>query len=417
VLASLGLARAPIRLSLTEQRTPTPRRDRIDEGNTRMRPTALRIVVGGAAAAVLASTGLVGIVAAGAGKPWGPGHLYVSPHGVANAPDRSCASASFQSIQAAIEAAPIGGTVVVCPGTYLQSATIDKSLTLEGLPGATVDASGQPYGIGTSASWVTISGLTVENANSTVAGVPDDGIITAGFVGSNPVAADHVTIVHDVTENNVGGGIDLNSTSDSVARDDYSTGNAEGINVSDDLGTPASHNLVSGNVTDRNPGGCGIVLADHSGVGIFDNTIVGNVSNDNGLGTASAPDASSGSGIILAGSAGGVYDNLVAGNRFNGNGHAGVVLHAHAPGLNFSGNVIERNEIGINNQRTDYADLDTTGVYLGDVSPLTITVTNNLILVDYYGIFTAGTIDVTGSNHNAFFGATAPFGNTPTYGG
>jgi Periplasmic copper-binding protein (NosD) len=381
-----------------------------------MRRMTLPIVVAGAAAAMLATSGL-GVTTAGAAPPWGPGPLYVSPQGTANAPGRSCASASFDSIQAAIDAAPVHGTVLVCPGTYQQSATIDKSLTLQGLPGATVDASGQAYGIGTSASWVTISGLTVENANSTATGAPDDGIITAGFVGSNPVAADHVRIVRDVTENNVGAGIDPNSTSYSVASDNRSSGNAEGINVSDDLSSAASHNVVSDNVTDDNPGGCGIVLADHTGVGIFDNTIVDNVSDDNGLGTPSAPDASSGSGIILAGSAGGVYDNLVAGNSFNGNGHAGVVLHAHAPGLNFSGNVIVRNVIGINNQRTDYADLETTAVYIGDVSPLSITVTGNVIRGDYYGIFTAGTVTVAGASHNAFFGVTTPVGNTPIYGG
>ena len=379
-----------------------------------MRPIAIRIAVAGAACATLTASGL-GVAAAGAMPP--PGPLYVSPGAAANAPGRSCASANFTSIQAAIEAAPVRGTVVVCPGTYQQSATIDKSLTLEGLPGATVDASGQPYGIGTSASWVTISGLTVENANSTATGAPDDGIITAALVGSGQVAADHVSIVHDVTENNTGAGIDLNSTSYSVARGDRSSGNSVGINLSDDLGDADSHNTVSGNVTNDNPGGCGIVLADHTGEGIFDNTIVGNVSNDNGLGTAAAPDASSGSGIILAGSAGGVYDNVVAFNSFNGNGHAGVVLHAHAPGLNFNGNVIARNQIGSNNQRTDYADLDTTGVYIGDVSPLTITVTGNLIRGNYYGIFTAGTINVVGATHNAFVGATVPVGDTPIYGG
>ena len=381
-----------------------------------MRPIATRIVLAGAAAAMLGVCGL-GVTAAGAAPPWGSGPLYVSPNGTANAPGHSCASASFSSIQAAIEAAPSRGTVVVCPGVYQQSATIDKSLTLEGLPGATVDASGQPYGIGTSASWVTISGLTVENANSTATGAPDDGIITAGFVGSNPVAADHVAIEHNVTENNVGAGIDLNSTSYSVASNNRSTGNAEGINVSDDLGSPASHDVVSGNITNDNPGGCGIVLADHTGVGIFDNTVFGNISNDNGLGTASAPDASSGSGIILAGAAGGVYDNLVTANSFNGNGHAGVVLHADAPGLNFSGNVIAWNQIGSNNQRTDYDDLNSTGVYIGDVSPLTITVTDNIIGSDYYGIFTAGNVTVAGATHNAFLRVTTPTANTPVYGG
>jgi hypothetical protein len=32
-----------------------------------------------------------------------------------------------------------------------------------------------------------------------------------------------------------------------------------------------------------------------------------------------------------------VKGNLISGNEFHGNGHGGVVMHAHAPGSDFSG--------------------------------------------------------------------------------
>jgi hypothetical protein len=366
---------------------------------------------------------LIGVVGAAAALPWiatgtasaATSTVYVSPSGSAGAGDYSCASAAYQSVQAAVSAVPARGTVIVCAGTYDESVTVTKSLRLEGRRGATIDAAGKSYGVGVAASYVTVSGLTVENAS--VGATLADGIVTAGLVNGTMVPANHVTISGDVTKGNVGSGIDLNSTSDSAAFGDQSTGNAVGINVSDDFNQPAARNRISGNVANLNPGGCGIALADHTGKGIFDNVVTGNVSNDNGLGTPSAASASAGSGVILAAAAlGGVYDNLVAGNTFDGNGHAGFDVHAHAPGLNFSGNVVTGNRIGDNNLRTSEGDPDTTGVYLGDASPLTITVTGNVISGDHFGIFTAGgPVTVRGTGHNAFHDVAADLGSTSAF--
>lgn len=367
------------------------------------------LVIGGMAAAPL----LAAIPAAQAAGSV----VYVSNGGGSAHHDTSCKDAGFNSIQAAADAVALHGDVIVCPGVYHQSVTVHKSLTLIGARGAVIDAAGNPYGVGMTADGVTVTGLTVENAKGKGAMDPNDGIITAGFLAGKPVPGNHETIVGNLLINNAGSGIDLNSTTGSVALRNISIKNGVGINVSDDLGKPASHNLIFSNYASGNPGGCGIVLADHTGAGIFSNWVNGNTANDNGLGTPSAPAASSGSGIILAGSAGGVHDNAITRNFFSGNGHAGVALHAHAPGLNFSGNKILANWIGTNNVRTDYKDLKTTGVYLGDVSPLTITVAFNIIHNNTYGIFTAGPVTVGGANSNLFLQVTTHVGSTPTYGG
>ncbi len=367
------------------------------------------LVIGGMAAAPL----LAAVPAAQAS----PSVEYVSPGGGSTHHNTSCRDAGFSSIQAAVNAAAVHGDVVVCPGVYKQSVTIPKSLSLIGARGAVINAAGQPYGVGMTADFVTVTGLTVENAKGTGAQDPNDGIITAGFGPKGPVPGNHETIVGNLVLNNAGNGIDLNSTTGSVALSNISIKNGVGINVSDDLGKPASHNLIFSNYASGNPGGCGIVLADHSGAGIFSNWVNGNTANDNGLGTPSAPAASSGSGIILAGASGGVYNNAITHNFFSGNGHAGVALHAHAPNLNFSGNKILWNWIGTNNVRTDYMDLKTTGVYLGDVSPLTITVAGNLIHSNSYGIFKAGPVTVAGVNTNLFLAVTTHVGSIPTYGG
>jgi len=169
-------------------------------------------------------------------------------------------------------------------------------------------------------------------------------------------------------------------------------------------------------VADDNAGGCGIALADHTGKGISHNRVIGNVSDDNGLGTPTGTAASAGSGVILAGATGGVFDNTVSGNTFDGNGHAGFDVHAHAPGMNLTGNVVTGNWIGENNLRGSEGDTDTTGVYLGDASPLTITVRGNVISDDHFGIFAAGgPVTVNGAQANVYEGVTTDLGTSPTF--
>ncbi|HEX3930459.1 MAG TPA: hypothetical protein VHW64_07125 [Nocardioides sp.] len=328
--------------------------------------------------------------------------VFVSSKGEARNGGRGCRHAAYSDIQSAIEAAPAGGKVVVCRGVYAVSVTVDKPLTLAGRPGAVIDATGFGYGVGVTASWTTIRGLTVRNASGDDSTMPYDGIITAGFTDAGPVPADHVTIVHNVVRGNAGSGIDLNSTSDSVARDNIAVENGVGINVADDLGAPAQGNRVVHNITDRNFGGCGIALADHTGAGVIGTLVKGNRSDDNGLSTATAPDASAGSGVILASPIPGgvVKDNVIVANEFHGNGHGGVVVHSHVPHVDgvpdsdFSGNKVVRNLIGTNNVRTDESDLETTGIYLGSATPMQIAIHGNLIHDNTYGIFTAGDVTV-----------------------
>jgi parallel beta-helix repeat protein len=380
-----------------------------------MRRIVRRSLAAGAAAAVVVTVFAAGAFAASAKAG---SVVYVSPNGSASASGVSCPHAAYSSIQDAIEAVQLGGTVVVCPGTYPGMVTVDRRVTLAGQHGATIDATGKAYGVGVSASYSTVTGLTVKGASplDQENGQLADGIVTIGLGPNGPVAADHVSIVRNVLTGNLGAGIDLNSTSYSVATGNVANGNGIGVNVADDLGRPAAHNVVTLNVTNGNFGGCGIALADHTGAGVTDNLVSLNEANDNGLSTPTAPDASAGSGVILASPIPGgvVTGNTITLNRLSGNGHAGVVVHAHAPGANFSGNTISFNLIGTNNLRTDENDLQTTGIYLGSLSPQTFTVTGNVISNDYYGIFTSGPVTVAGGG-NHFVRVNNPSGSAPTF--
>jgi hypothetical protein len=355
--------------------------------------------VGVAGAAALAAVSIA--VPAAQSAPTKSAILYVGPGGGAAGSNTSCATAGYTTIQTAVDAAEVGGTVVVCAGTYKESVNIHQQLTLQGQPGAVVDATGQAYGIGIGADHVTVTGMTVKNAS--LKDSPADGIVTAVLGGTpdTPTATigNFATISNNVVTANMGSGIDVNSTSNSVVANNSVNANGVGINVVDDFGAPASHNSILGNTANDNAGGCGIVLAEHSGMGVFNNVVSGNTADRNGLGTPSAPNASSGSGIIIAGGPkGGAHDNVVSGNRFVNNGHGGVTVHSHAPGGNYNGNVITGNLIGMNNRRTDYKDLKTTGIYIGSVDKLSILVTNNLIRDDAIGIFMAGPVTARGVN-------------------
>jgi nitrous oxidase accessory protein NosD len=149
------------------------------------------------------------------------GKIYASPSATPSGAGASCATAKFSTISAAVAGAAPGATVVACPGTYAERVVIQKPLTLigrwatinaAGLPGASTGAilGQQPYaGITVEASHVTITGMTVENAEG-------EGILA---INPNPVAGPNlggnqfytgkplhdVTIVNnDVKNNDVG---------------------------------------------------------------------------------------------------------------------------------------------------------------------------------------------------------------------
>jgi parallel beta-helix repeat protein len=341
--------------------------------------------------------------------------LYVSPNG-GQGDDSSCAQAGYSSIQTAVSAAPAGGTVVVCAGTYAESVTIGQPLTLAGHSGAVIDATGQPYGVGMTADYVTVSGLTIRNAAASDQ-APGDGIITAGFGEQGPVAGNYETIINNNVFHNDGAGIDVETSQYTTVAGNVTMHNGIGVNVVDDFGTPAAHNRIIGNRASKNPGGCGIVLAEHSGAGVFDNLVRGNIANNNGLGTPSAPNASAGSGIIIAGGGtqGGVHNNTVESNEFFRNGHGGIAIHVHSPGLNFNGNRLLDNVIGKNNLRTDTEDLKSTGVYIGVASHINVLLRGNAIRRNWFGVFTAGPVTIGAKNTNTFHHVHRDFKSVSTY--
>lgn len=419
-------------------------------------PRHWAVGVAAASGAVLIGAGVVALSPA-LGSP--NARVYASPGATPTGAGHSCASAKFATIGAAVAHAAPGATVVACPGTYAERVVIQKPLTLIG-KSATVDAAGlpgaptgailgqQPYAaITVEASRVTITGLTVENAEG-------EGILAAN---PNPVAGPNlggkqfytgtplhdVTIVNNVVKNNdvgyndpsspyvfctpnggsdCGGGIHLLSVANSTVRNNSVTGGADGILLTDEFG-PNRHNLIKGNYVADNTKECGIVLPGHnlafnpvtgkldpSFGGVYRNTVVDNVVIDNGT----TPYGGSGIGVFAPATFAASYDNFVSRNFIAGNGLGGISIHSHAANAYVNGNVFTHNVIGTNNltlgDGTDtVTDPATTGIVMWSITPYKEVVAHNTIFANTNGIwYTPGTLTLVGLSTNHFHAVTNP---------
>lgn len=396
--------------------------------------------------------------AAVASPQWhGSNVLFVSKQGKPHNSDRSCRSARFRTIQSAVNAAPAGGTVVVCSGTYHEQVVLSKPLTLKGQR-ATIDQQGVtpkfqvslPPPTGTQTIWagvvidssrVTITGFTVRNAQG-------EGITVAGLNGT----VSRVTISgNKVVHNDLGGGVPPKSTyflcapmgpvpgdcgegvhfaggvAYSTIRGNFIADNSGGILMTDDIG-PTHNNVVENNVVTGNAEDCGITVPGHNGAalsatgarqpnvaGVFDNLIKHNVVTDNGV-------AGEGAGVLFANAGPGTasYDNRVEGNFIQGNGLPGVTMHAHTIGPNqfedLNGNVIVHNAIGKNNLDGDSldgppgpADKVPTGVLVfSGGTKVKVTIARNFIFDNKIGIWLSAPVKAFGLRTNKFHNVMTP---------
>lgn len=380
--------------------------------------------------------------------------VYVAPSGVAGAPDRSCASAAFSSIAAAVAAVPAHHTVMVCAGTYQEDVLVEKPLNLIG-EDATIDATGLENGIQVVRSGVLVRGFTIENANGEgilvgIDSFADIGLLPpSGPVISNVTIAENQVLYNDQgftgTESgnckypgDCGGGIHLNATANSMLRGNVVEHNVDGLLLTDDYG-PNHGNKVLNNVVDYNASECGITLPSHSGDavtydpatfavtglnrslgGVYDNLVRGNIADFNGTNQAPPEFGGGGSGagigLFGAGPGSAVYDNVVVGNEAHGNGLAGITIHAHHPGGEYmNGNVLTGNDLGTNNVMGDPFDgppvmnlFNTAGINIFSVPAISMTVSNNRIHDNVDGIWMSTVVTAAGLPSNRFSNVADP---------
>jgi parallel beta-helix repeat protein len=383
------------------------------------------------------------------------GVLYVSPHGSASASGTSCGSAAFHTIQSAVNAAGVPGTVVVCQGLYAEQVVIAKPLTLIGR-GAVIDETGVSprlrvtvpglgpqtifAAVAIASSRVAIEGFRIQHAEG-------EGILAVGL--GHPISA--ISIEHNaVVHNDLGGGrppastyfqcqangevpgdcgegVHLLDVAYSRISGNNVSGNSGGVLLSDDLG-PTHHNLVDHNIVADNAADCGITVPGHnphalsatgrrrpSVAGVYDNVIWANVVTGNGL-------AGEGAGVLFANAGPGtaVYDNWVGRNYIARNGLAGVTFHAHTlgPGQveDLSGNAVVANSIGANNLLGDTldtpaspVDLLRTGVLVfSGGTPVRVTIARNHVFNNHFGIWLSASVIARGLRSNLFRNVAVP---------
>ena len=364
-------------------------------------------------------------------------------------------------MQAAVDAARSGGTVVVCRGTYTEDVIVSSPLRLLGTRGAVIHGSDTatgscdqlgPNGPGSAGC---LAAITIKSSDVTVEGLRVTGAIGEGILATGSLhggSIEHVVIRGNrVVGNDLGGitpttespypqcveqgqvpgdcgeGIHLMGVYDSVVGHNRVSGNSGGILLTDEFG-PTHDNLIAHNVVTGNLYDCGITAPGHnpyaldssgnrrpSVAGVYDNVISHNRITGNGV-------RGEGAGVLFAnaGPGTGSYDNVVEHNYIAGNELAGVTLHAHPVGHgqfeDLSGNRIVHNRIGRNNVGgdPDAGDSSTTGVLVLGAVPVDVTIAHDLIRNDEYGVWLGTGGNVTAHlRHNVFGNVGRPVYTSP----
>jgi parallel beta-helix repeat protein len=225
-----------------------------------------------------------------------------------------CASAAThyvdpgESIQAAVNAANSGDTIIVRDGTYTENINVYKRLTIfseNGSASTIVNAiNSYDHVFEVTADWVDISGFTVMGAT----GYRKAGIRLGSSVG-------HYNISDNIASNNYGG-ICLISSSDNNLANNNASNNYFGIRLKS-----SNNNTVTSNIASNNSYGISIIDSSSN------NTLTNNIANDNFH-----------SGIYLYFSC----NNNLTNNTANNHSHNGIYLKSSCNN-NLTGNTANYN--------------------------------------------------------------------------
>jgi parallel beta-helix repeat protein len=339
---------------------------------------------------------------------------YVSPTGT-DAGD--CTASPCRTITYAVGQANAGDTISVAAGTYAESVSVTKTLTLIGHD-ATIDAAGQtspPNAIvisGADAAGTLVSGFMVENAglegifavqtsNITVA---NNRVLDNDAYGPfNPLCADQ--------PDDCGEAIHLQSVTDSTVSGNLVQDNVGGILLTDEDG-PTSGNTIGNNSVLDNTLDCGITLASHhfslvaaaapDVAGVYENQVLHNTANGNGA---------AGIGVFAGPPGAAAWGNVVVGNTARNNGAAGLMIHSHTPFQYVNDNVLVNNTLSGNGIDEDNPvdDAPTAISVFSAVIPIPHTViAANRISSEHYGIVTLNAVNLSGLPSNKFDGVPVP---------
>jgi parallel beta-helix repeat protein len=339
-----------------------------------------------------------------------------------------CTASPCRTIGYAVGQANAKDTVSVSSGTYDESVSVTKRLSLVGSD-ATIDAAGFLNGIvvsGAGAGGTSVRGFTIVNANleGIFANKTSDLTIADNTLTHNDAFGPfHPLCVSQPDD--CGEALHLQTVTGSTVTGNLVQDNVGGILLTDEDG-PTSRNTISDNRVLDNVLDCGITLASHwfsigspaspSVAGVYKNKIFHNTSNGNGA---------AGIGIFTGPPGAAAWGNLVEGNTAKNNGLPGVAIHSHTAFQNASDNVIVNNTLAGNGPDDDLAQLDPTADEPTGISVFADVVTvfppilpalpirrtvisGNRISDEHYGIFTLGATKLSGLPSNKFSSVAVP---------
>ncbi|RLF34209.1 MAG: hypothetical protein DRN07_00575, partial [Thermoplasmata archaeon] len=312
----------------------------------------------------------------------------------------------FDTIQGAIDAVDVNGTVIVYNGTYTENIVVNKSITLQAGSNPVIDGNGTGDVIYISADWVTINGFTIQNSGTNWG---DAGIEIATSNQCN------------VSRNNIStsnAGIVLSSSNNNVVLNNSIINNQYGI-----VGSSSSNNTISGNTINSNNYGDGIYLSSSSNNTISHNTITSNnaagiyfdpscnyntisgnniSSNDDGIdiyGSVSNNYNTLSGNTIWNNSGYGIYfdwsrSNTISNNTISSNNYDGIWLFGSDNTTVFGNNILSNNEDGIYIEESDNNNVSDNiisnngwrGIYIEESDNNTVsdnTIGNNSV----YGVY------------------------------
>ncbi len=354
-----------------------------------------------------------------------PTIVYVSPTG-SDAKGNGSSTNPYANITHAVSVAPVGAIVMIAPGTYTESVTITKPLTLESessQPSNTIiDAAGALNGIaitGANANGTTIEGLTVENANGEGVYVQDASHVTVQFdyVLNNVLNASQVCPINIlattppcILEDKA---IELVGSSQSTVVGNTVVGSVGdgGIGISDDgpldpgvvenvfhpatpgTNNPSTNNLVADNTVINNVGGCGIVVSAYDpGQGVLDNVVLNNLVSGNAEGIVVATPIPGTSAV----------NNTVKDNTIVNSATEGVDIDGSSPNTTVAGNGVIGNVLSGNGPDYDFPQPAPTAIAV--LSPTNDPVTGTLVIgntiqneVYGIGVFNASQTTIMGN--------------------
>jgi len=151
----------------------------------------------------------------------------------------------YTTIQRAVDAASEGDTIYVAEGTYYENITINKSLTIESINGATstkIDGSLNPSEavISISANSVTVRGFTIQNANSSY------GVGGIYLVNSKNSVIKNNTFLNNVIDITIDEGSDRITVTENTLNGGYLGTSGWGISVYKASNNDISYNKITG---------------------------------------------------------------------------------------------------------------------------------------------------------------------------